>query len=66
MSKESVSKVMFLGALELITNGMITELVRRKETIKMGTLIKENRGKAAPKIKLDKDLIRKQIMTSHF
>ena len=66
MSKESVCKVMFLRALGLITNGMITELVRRKETIKMGTLIKENRGKAAPKIKLDKDLIRKQIMTSHF
>ena len=57
MSKESVCEVMFLKTLELKIDGMITEFVKRKETGEVGTLIKDNRGKAAPKSKFDKDLI---------
>ena len=53
MSKESVCKVMFLRTLGVKANGMIAEFVRRKETGEVGTLIKDNRGKTAPKTKLD-------------
>ena len=65
MSKESVCKVVFLETLGLKTNGIITEFVRRKEAGEVGTPIKDNRGKAAPKTKLDKDLIRKHNMSYH-
>ena len=41
------------------------EFVRHKETGEVGTLIKDNRGKAAPKTINDKDLIRKHIMSYH-
>lgn len=56
---------MFLRTLGLKTDGMISEFVRRKETGEVGTLIKDNRGKAAPKNKLDKDLIIGHIMSYH-
>ena len=64
-SKESVCKVMFLRTLELKTNGMITEFVRRKIIREVETLIKDNCGKAVPKTKLDKYLIWKHIMSYH-
>ena len=41
------------------------EFVRRKETSEVRTLVNNNCGKAAPKIKLDKDLIPKHIMSYH-
>ena len=44
---------------------MITEFARRKETSEVGKLIKDNREKAAPKTKIDKDLIQKHIMFYH-
>ena len=56
---------MFLRTLGLKTDGMITEFVRCKETGEVGTLIKDNGGKAAPKTKLDKNLIWKHIMSYH-
>ena len=48
MSKELACKDMFFRTLELKTDVMITELERHKEMVKDGTLIKDNRGKAAP------------------
>ena len=65
VSKESVCKVLILRTLGLKTDGKITEFVRPKETGEVGTLIKDNCGKAAPKTKLDKDLIRKHVMSYH-
>ena len=65
-SKESVCKFMFLRTLGLKTDGMISEFVRRKETGDVGTLIKDNRGKAAPKNKLDKDLMSYHPQVSHY
>ena len=63
VSKESVCKVTFLRTLGLKTNGMIREFVRRKENSEVGILTKDNRGKAAPKTKLDKDVIRKHTIS---
>ena len=65
VSKELICKIMFLRTLGLKTDGVIAEFVRRKETSEMETLIKDNRGKAVPKAKLDKDLIWKHIMPYH-
>ena len=51
---------MFFRTLGVKTDRMITEFVKCKE---VATQIKDKRGKAAPKNKLDKDLLRKHIMS---
>ena len=56
---------MFLRILALKPDGMITNFLRRKEIVEVGTQMKDNRGKAASNNKLDKDLFWKNMMSYH-